>query len=37
MRNSCHSCGYCKKEGDRYYCSDRDCHVDPHDPECNYD
>jgi len=20
-----------------HYCSDRDCRVDPHEPECNYD
>ena len=21
----------------RHYCNDRDCTVEPHDPECNYD
>ena len=36
MKDSCHSCGYCKKEEDQYYCADKDCYVDPFDPECNY-
>ena len=43
MRKSCCLyCGYCRKEKDeegntQYYCNDRDCTVDPYDPECNYD
>ena len=42
MRGNCLNCGYCKEEKDedgniRYYCNDRDCTVDPYDPECNYD
>ena len=38
MKNSCFYCGYFRKEKDgRNYCNDRDCTVDPHDPECNYD
>ena len=41
MRN-CFGCGYHKMEKDSkgisyHYCSDRDCRVDPHEPECNYD
>lgn len=41
IRN-CFGCGYHKLEKDSkgtpyHYCSDRDCRVDPHEPECNYD
>ena len=41
MRGNCYSCGYLKEEKNkdgstRYYCNDRDCIVDPYDPECNY-
>ena len=41
-RGSCHSCGYYREEKRsnetiRCYCNDRDCTVDPYDPECNYD
>lgn len=41
MRN-CFGCGYHKVLKDNkcrpyHYCSDRDCRVDPHEPECNYD
>lgn len=41
MKSSCYSCGYFKvlKRADgssRNYCDDRDCTVDPYDPECNY-
>ena len=40
-RGSCHSCGYYRKEKYsngtvRHYCNDRDCTVDPYDPECQY-
>ena len=39
MRN-CYCCGYYKEEKSngsiRPYCNDRDCTVDPLDPECNY-
>ena len=24
------------EEDARYYCNDRDCRVDPYEPECNY-
>ena len=39
--NSCLYCGYFRrlKRSDgsiRNYCIDRDCTVDPNDPECNY-
>ena len=39
---SCYYCGYFRKlqrtNGSiRCYCEDRDCTVDPNDPECNYD
>ena len=35
---NCFGCGYLQKEEDaRYYCNDRDCRVDPYEPECNYD
>lgn len=39
--NSCFYCGYFRrlKRSDgsiRDYCNDRDCTVDPNDPECNY-
>ena len=42
MRRSCLSCGYFRKEtrkdgSVRNYCSDRDCTVEPYEPECNYD
>ena len=38
MRTNCFRCGYLRKEGDtRYYCNDRDCIVDPNDPDCRYD
>lgn len=42
MKNSCYYCGYFRKEtrpngSIRYYCKDRDCIVDPNDPECNYE
>lgn len=35
-RTCCLNCGYCIKESeDRYYCNDRDCLVDPYEPDCN--
>lgn len=34
-RSSCYNCGYCRSEGDRFYCNDRDCYVDPNEPDCN--
>ena len=38
MMTNCFRCGYFRKEGGtRYYCSDRDCTVDPNDPDCRYD
>lgn len=42
MKNSCFYCGYLRKEETsngviRYYCNDRDCFVDPYEPECNYE
>lgn len=41
MKSSCFSCGYYRevKEGGRVrpYCNDRDCTVDPYEPECNYE
>ena len=41
-KRCCFYCGYYKKEtredgSIRHYCNDRDCTVEPHDPECNYD
>ena len=41
MKRNCFCCGYFKKlkrsNGTiRNYCDDRDCTVDPYDPECNY-
>lgn len=41
-KRSCFYCGYYKKEtredgSIRHYCNDRDCTVEPHDPECNYE
>jgi len=38
----CFGCGYYKILKDNkgipyHYCSDRDCRVDPYEPECNYD
>ena len=40
-RTSCYRCGYLKKGHTKngktyYYCEDRDCTVDPDEPECNY-
>ena len=40
MSKSCFHCGYCRKEKDEdsgtlYYCADRDCYVDPFEPDCN--
>lgn len=42
MKNNCYRCGYFRKlkraDGSiRNYCNDKDCTVDPTDPECNYD
>ena len=42
MKSNCYRCGWFKelqrKDGStRPYCNDRDCTVDPYDPECNYD
>jgi hypothetical protein len=42
MKSSCFYCGYYKEEKrangtTRHYCNDKDCTVDPYDPECNYD
>ena len=42
MRNSCKGCGYYyllhRTDGSvRCYCDEKDCTVDPSDPECNYD
>ena len=43
MRHSdCYSCGYFREEtrpdgSTRNYCNDRDCTVDPFEPDCNYD
>lgn len=42
MRSNCYFCGYYqelkRKDGStRCYCNDRDCTVDPYDPECNYE
>lgn len=37
MKNSCINCGRYKELDGRHYCNDRDCTVDPYDPECNYD
>ena len=41
MKDSCFHCGYFREEklsngNIRYYCNDRDCTVDPYEPECNY-
>ena len=41
MKN-CFGCGYHRLEKDKngipyHYCNDRDCRIDPHEPECNYD
>lgn len=37
MKTNCFGCGYLQKEEDAcYYCNDRDCRVDPYEPECNY-
>lgn len=38
-RGSCHGCGYYREEKRsngtiRCYCNDRDCTVDPYEPEC---
>jgi len=40
--NNCYYCGWFKEEikSDgtiRNYCNDRDCTVDPNEPECNYE
>lgn len=39
--SNCFGCGYhrVKMAGNipYHYCADRDCRVDPHEPECNYD
>lgn len=40
--SNCYNCGYFRKlkraDGSiRNYCNDKDCTVDPIDPECNYD
>ena len=40
--SNCYRCGYFRelrrKDGStRNYCSDKDCTVDPYDPECNYE
>ena len=42
MKSNCYRCGWFKElqrkdESTRPYCNDRDCTVDPYDPECNYD
>ena len=42
MRSNCFNCGYFKKEKRqdgtiRNYCNDRDCTVDPYEPDCNED
>lgn len=39
---NCFRCGYFKREKQkngsiRNYCDDRDCTVDPYDPECRYE
>lgn len=39
---SCYRCGYFREEkrpdgSTRNYCNDRDCTVDPCEPECNYE
>ena len=39
MKNSCYCCGYFRelKRADgsiRNYCNERDCTVDPYEPEC---
>ena len=38
-RGYCHGCSYCKliPESDFVYCEDKDCKVDPYEPDCNYD
>jgi hypothetical protein len=40
-RGSCYGCTYFREEKCgggtvRPYCNDKDCTVDPYDPECNY-
>lgn len=40
--SNCFKCGYFKKLKEsngriRNYCDDRDCTVNPYDPDCNYD
>lgn len=41
MKKDCYKCSYFHKEKVRgktkYYCHDRDCYVNPLEPECNYD
>ena len=34
--SNCYHCGYFPDGSIRNYCNDRDCTVDPYDPECNY-
>lgn len=42
-KSNCFLCGYFREERDsstgrvRNYCNDKDCTVDPYDPECNYE
>lgn len=38
-RGYCHGCSYCKTipDSELIYCADKDCQVDPYEPECNYD
>lgn len=41
-KTSCFNCPYYKQlkkdNGElRNYCADKDCTVDPYEPECNYD
>lgn len=39
MKNSCYNCGYFRefKRPDGSILKDKDCAVDPYDPECNYE
>ena len=42
MKNSCYNCGYFREfkrpDGSILkYCKDKECAVDPYDPECNYE
>ena len=40
-KSNCYHCGYFRErrsDGSIYnYCSDRDCIVDPYEPECDYE